>query len=545
MPIKKRLFPSGIKLESVDLQALSDNFEQGIAEVVAAFASAGSSGENVLFADTSASITTSGLQVNVPAQYFAVNGRIGEYVGGSILLGANGTYHLYFKLTLVNSAESREKLVGAAAKSESVNVSCTYNVSLNLTVAPAVPVLNNDELRFATVVTGATTVTTVTFDPDNYLIAFTGSVSSNHAASHKPGGADPIGLASSTNNVTGLMPPAYVKVIEAAVTNVSTTGALSLTLDSARSFSTAPSQNAALTNRSATLSVSTDPLSFIQSTTIQPRFNNSPIPGVVENPGISPLFARADHVHAGGPGGGNKFNAQLLVYVDGVRGSSSAIALGGSIAIVDLKQNQSSSTFVQNFDPARLPNDFMVLYKEAPITNECEIESVATFFIPPIKTTEFTLQAESATAGRELSRERCRRFRADTANNAFIPISMAAAGLTPAWFDYVSGVKISFNDNQLFSFSVAPAVTVLGNLEYAAVQTDYTANANKYIQKPYYMESGATAVNSETGVANYLPSGQFAPTNLLPITTGTYNFARPINGWLLFKFVINKTRPTL
>lgn len=543
MPLKKRLFPSGIKLESIDLQAISNNFEEAIAEVVAAFASAGGSNQNVLFADTSATITSSGLQVTVPAQYFAVNGLLGYYSGGNILLGANSTYHLYFKLTEVLNTESREKLVGAAAKTETVTVSSTYNVSLNLTVNPALPVLNNNELRFATVVTGATTVTTVTFDPDNRLISFTGTIASNHAATHKPGGADEIGLASSTNNVTGLMPPAYVKVIEAAVTNVSTTGALSLTLDSARSFTTAPSQNAALTNRSATLSVSTDPLSFVQSSTIQPRFNDSPIPGVIETPGVSPLFARADHKHPSS--GGAKFNAQLLVYVDGVRTSASNILLGGSVATVNLKKAAGDAGFVENFDPERLPNALMVLFKEQPITDECEIESVATFFIPPVKSTEFTIQGNSLVTGRDASRERCRRFRADYLQNSFIPISMAAASLVPQWFDYAAGVKISFNDAQKFSFGVAPALTVLGNAEYLAVTTEYSADPTQYLQKPYYMESGATTVNSETGVSNYLPTPPFSPSNLLSITTTNYNFARPINGWLLFKFVINKTRPSL
>lgn len=543
MPLKKRLFPSGIKLESVDLQAISDNFEEAISEVVAAFASAGGSNQHVLFADTSASMTSSGLQVNVPAQYFAVNGLLGYYPGGSLILGANGTYHLYFKLTLVNNNENRDKLVGAAAKSESVAVSCTYNVSLNLTVNPAVPVLNDNELRFATVVTGATAVTTITFDPDNRLISFTGTIASNHAATHRPGGVDEIGIASSTNNVTGLMPPAYVKVIEAAVTNVSTTGALSLTLDSARSFTTAPSQNAALTNRSATLSVATDPLSFIQSSTIQPRFNDSPISGIIEVPGTSPLFARADHVHPNA--GGDKFNAQLLVYVDGVRGSASTPALGGSIVTVDLRKMQGDPGFAQNFDPSRIPNELMVLYKEQPITDLCEIESVATFFIPPVKVTEFTTQVNSQLADRELSRRRCRRFSADYASNSYIPISMAAASLVPQWFDYSTGVKISFNDAQEFSFGVSPAITVLGNPEYLAVSADYASYASKYLQKPYYMESGATSVNSETGVGDYLPTPPFSPSNILPITTANYNFARPINGWLLFKFVINKTRPAL
>lgn len=543
MPLKKRLFPSGIKLESIDLQAISDNIEEAVAEVIAAFASAGGSNQNVLFANTSASLTSSALQVNVPAQYFAVNGLLGYYPGGSILLGANGTYHLYFKLTLVNNVESREKLVGAAAKSESVTVSCTYNVSLGLTVNPGLPVLNNNELRFATVVTGPIAVSSITFDPDNRLISFTGTVSSNHAASHKPGGADAIGLASSTNNVTGLMPPAYVKVIEAAVTNVSTTGALSLTLDSARSFTTAPSQNEALTNRSATLSVATDPLSFIQSSTIQPRFNDSPIPGVIQAPGTSPLFARADHQHPSS--GANKFNAQLLVYVDGIRTSASSIIFGGSIATVDLKKLAGDTGFVENFDPERLPNALMVLFKEQPITDECEIESVATFFIPPVKATEFTVQANSLAVGRTASRERCRRFRADYSPNSFIPISMAAASLVPQWFDYAAGVKVSFNDAQKFSFGVAPALTVLGNAEYLAVTTEYSADPAQYLQKPYYMESGATTVNSETGVSNYLPSPPFSPSNLLSITTTNYNFARPINGWLLFKFVINKTRPSL
>jgi hypothetical protein len=543
MPLKKRLFPSGIKLESIDLQAISNNFEEALAEVIAAFASAGGSGSNVLFANTSASITSSGLQVTVPAQYFAVNGLLGYYPGGSILLGANGTYHLYFKLTLITDTASREKLVGAAAKTESVSVSSTYNVSLNLTVNPALPVLANNELRFATVVTGATTVTTVTFDPDSRLISFTGTIASNHAATHKPGGADEIGLASSTNNVTGLMPPAYVKVIEAAVTNVATTGALSLTLDSARSFTTAPAQNAALTNRGATLSVSTDPLSFIQSSTIQPRFNDSPIPGVIQTPGTSPLFARADHQHP--TAGAEKFNAQLLVYVDGVRSSANTITFGGSVATVDLKKLAGDAGFVENFDPDRLPNGFMYLFKEQPITDACEIESVATFFIPPVTLTEFTVQSNSLVTGRTLSRERCRRFRAEYAGNSFIPISMAAASLTPAWFDYVSGVKISFNDAQKFSFGVSPAITVLGNAEYLAVTAEYTSDPSKYLQKPYYMESGATTVNSETGVGNYLPSSLFSAGNLLSITTSNYNFARPINGWLLFKFVINKTRPSL
>jgi hypothetical protein len=265
MPLQKRLFPSGIKLESVDLQAISTNLESALAEVVAAFASSGSSSENVLFSDTSASITYAGLQVTVPAQYFAVKGILARFDGGTTLLGANNTYHLFFKLTESTTTATREKLVGGVASSTSVEVESTYVVSLDKTVNPSIPVVNNKELRFATVVTGATAVTSISFDPDSYLISFSGTITSNHASTHKPGGADPINLASSSNNATGLMPPAYVKVVESAITNVTAASPLELTLGSSRSFSSAPSQNAALSDRNVSLGISVEDLSFISS----------------------------------------------------------------------------------------------------------------------------------------------------------------------------------------------------------------------------------------------------------------------------------------
>lgn len=548
MPLQKRLFPSGIKLESVDLQAISTNLESALSEIVAAFASSGSSGENVLFSDTSATITYSGLQVNVPAQYFAVKGILAKFDGGSTLLGANNTYHLYFKLTESTTSASREKLIGGVAATATVAVESTYTVSLEKTVNPNVPVVNNKELRFATVVTGGSAVTSISFDPDAYLISFSGTITSNHAITHKPGGADAINLASSSNNTTGLMPPAYVKVVESAITDVTASAPLAMTLGAARSFTTAPGQNDTPASRSVALGISVEDLSFISSPKLTPRFQDSPIPGLLSNPGVSNLFARADHQH---PASNTKFNAQLLVYVRGVMNSHESTApfyAQGTFGIADLRvpwTPENASSWIQTSASDRIDALGTTFYTEAPITSEAELESFAAYYLPPLSLQWFV------TAGNwqmtEELRALPRRIFAGYSTHAFMPAILAnVSGYTLGWYDYVSGIKAAFDDNQRFSFMVPPALTFLNALEHGRFVQEYAQYPSKYISKPCFIEDGTTAVNDPSALGpGALPSVFSSGSIVNQVTAAPAGFARPINGWLLFKFVFNRQRPNI
>lgn len=533
MAIEKRLFPAGIKLEAADLEAISENARAAIAEMVAAFASSGTSGENVLFFDSDLGLgDTSGLQLDVPAQYFAVKGIIGYYPGGSIIVNTSDTFHIYFELTEVLTSEVRPTLIGGVASSDTVDVASSYLVSLEFSTDPTEPDPNDLQLRVATVVSNATDITSVSFDPDSFLISFSGTISSNHSDSHLPGGADELPFATSTNDISGLMPPSYVKVTEAAITDITVSGALTRTLASARDLSATPSENAALVERTADITLAVDTRSFNQANdSLEAKFNDSAIPGNIASPGTSYEFARADHKHVNQ---GDKFNAQILFYVNGVQSAANAQVPGGTLLTFDLLKGQSDPAFLTSYDPARVSS--ALFYKEQTIDLSTEIEAIDAYYIPPIAGTQFTTQILAGISGRDATRARCRRFPMQHTADLSV-VAKISTFVAPQWFDYHSGVRLSFNDLQQLTLLVRPSLITIGAIEHSIITADYVANTGSYVEAPYFIESGYSNVPS-----GYLPSSIAGPS--VTSLSLPSDFVRPINGWVLLKLVLNKNRPS-
>jgi hypothetical protein len=137
------------------------------------------------------------------------------------------------------------------------------------------------------------------------------------------------------------------------------------------------------------------------------------------------------------------------------------------------------------------------------------------------------------------------RFFAGYTGHTRIPqIVSNVTGYTSGWYDTVTGVRAAFDDTQRFSIMVPPAITFISTIEYLTIMNQYAGNASRYFQKPFFIEDGTTAVNDPSGLgAGALPSVFSSGSIINQVTTAPAGFARPINGWILFKLVFNKQRP--
>ncbi len=230
--MKKRRFPATMEVTTADLNGIGDDAETGVADLVHAVANLNAE-SGVIFND---SIPTVGSgppwTVTLPTQYFAIDGIVGKLTGTTFVLAAGArTAAVFLRLRRTDVTATRPFLntSGSGPVSGSASFVNQQGWQASYVVVDPYTGSGDDPVAGATdvgapiklaafVITGAPAIS-VTKDPDNRLWSIPAGMPSTHASRHLSGGADPIQLA--TPSQDGLMSASFASWVTAALTSLS------------------------------------------------------------------------------------------------------------------------------------------------------------------------------------------------------------------------------------------------------------------------------------------------------------------------------------
>lgn len=300
--MKLRRFPATMKALEEDFNAIHENTELGLADLIYAIANASTDPTKLLISTTAVSFTGTGpWNLVIPDTWFAIDGVLASLVSASSVPVANTgdrtvALYLHIERSNVNADRDFLDLSGGtpAVGVDSFVVERDFAASVELidpyTGPGDAPAAGTDDvgdpILFATAtISGG--VMTVDHDPNNYTLAIDVGTAAPHAAQHLQGGLDPIDLATPAQE--GLISAEDMAVVRAALTNLTIDAGSPFLVRTISGTNPADPKTVALTIR-----LYADSLVSVNDSGTYKLGLNFPVGGLA---GSSDRPARSDHKH--------------------------------------------------------------------------------------------------------------------------------------------------------------------------------------------------------------------------------------------------------
>lgn len=300
----KRLFPSGVKATSADFNGIHDDTETAIGIFAKAVASNGANTTNIIFSYDAPVLSgaSSPYTVTVPAQYVAIDGVVAYMPQQTTTVTtAQFPMRIFVTLTRSNVNSTRTYLTASGTGTASFTMQKTVAASAifvkNYSGAGDDPAAGANDVGTPFLFATYTNSSTRLDDPLGYSWTGPAASAAAHAATHLPGGSDPISVATPATGVSAGTDGFIDGYSILAARNALTTVDINVTSSFVTATETGTYSDYANPRR-VTLEVNTDPDSFDVvnlggTDKLALSFESSTTPGA----GLSKKPARYDHRH--------------------------------------------------------------------------------------------------------------------------------------------------------------------------------------------------------------------------------------------------------
>lgn len=300
----KRLFPSGVKATSADFNGIHDDTETAIGIFAKAVASNGANTTNIIFSYDAPVLSgaSSPYTVTVPAQYVAIDGVVAYMPQQTTTVTtAQFPMRIFVTLTRSNVNSTRTYLTASGTGTASFTMQKTVAASAifvkNYSGAGDDPAAGANDVGTPFLFATYTNSSTRLDDPLGYSWTGPAASAAAHAATHLPGGSDPISVATPATGVSagtdGFIDGYSILAARSAITEVD--------VNVASSFITATESgtyNDYNDQRRVTIECHTDPDSFdVVDISGIDHLSLSFEPSTTPGAGLSKKPARYDHRH--------------------------------------------------------------------------------------------------------------------------------------------------------------------------------------------------------------------------------------------------------
>jgi hypothetical protein len=229
----KVFFSEKEKLVPDDMNGIHNETEAAFADLIRSISGGY---DTLLFVEDAPSVVESppNLRIDVPEQWFSVDGIPEKIIAQSVLKPLVDNYHkLFFVIQRTDLSDDRDffQIVGSSiqivTQSTTVRKQTTPRIEVtssgNPSVPPGPPTLGTNDIgyiEYASVIKDGATITVSLNTAAVYSFPGAGLGFTNHAGTHLPSGSDPIQLAAlggPSGSVPGLMPEGSYAVLSSAI----------------------------------------------------------------------------------------------------------------------------------------------------------------------------------------------------------------------------------------------------------------------------------------------------------------------------------------